>query len=293
MKKILFLLLAIWTCLSALQAQEVADKNAMVLRVGKMEFQDPALQRTIKPDLRVAFEGILEETLRTAAGESQRFEITDSLTAAQLDEAMRSELAAVVDDPQRATELRKKAFETIFAVDWVMDGAITQVQMMRKGNYGYVCTAHITVTVKDRRSSMLRVVDSRPFVNKVEDTKIRPRADQAFRAAMDEIHPRLVEYFTENFGVYGKLVRLTEKNNAVVNCGLKYNLEKGDVFQVTHMVPQQTADDKFYYEEQLIGTLKVKDVLDESCICKITSGEDEIISVNETGGFMQCKQIMK
>ena len=283
MKKLLIACLCVLMYAPSLWAQEVTDKNAMVLRVGKMEFQDPALKDRIKPAFKETGLAILDESLRTAAGESP----------ARLDEEMRSEQAAIVDDPKRASELRKKAFEAIFAVDWTMDGAITQVQMMRKGNYGYICTAHITVTVKDRRSEVLRVVDSRPFVNVVKKTKIRPTADQAFRAALDEIHPRLVEYFTNNFGVYGKLLKLNEDNDAVVNCGLKYNVQKGDVFQVTHMVPQKTADDKFYYAETVIGTLKVKEVLDESCVCKITSGEEEIISVNETGGFMQCKQIMK
>lgn len=292
MKKIFSVLLGLFF-LSGLYAQEVSDKNAMVLRVGQMEFLDPVLKSKIKPDFKQGLLAILEESLRSAAGESQRFEITDSLTAAKLDDEMRSEIAAVVDDPQRASELRKKAFEAIFAIDWVMDGAITQVQMLRKGNYGYICTAHITVTLKDRRSDVLRVVDSRPFVNEVKKTKIRPTADAAFRAALDEIQPRLVEYFSNNFPVYGKLLRLNEKNDAIVNCGLKYRLQNGDVFQVTHMIPQKTADDKFYYEEQVIGTLKVKEVLDEACVCNITSGEDQIISVNEQGGFMQCKQIMK
>ena len=265
----------------------------MVLRIGKMEFQDPALKSKIKPDFEAAIVQMLENALRAAAGESQRFEITDSLTAAKLDDEMRSEVAAMVDDPQRATDIRKKAFEAIFAVDWVLDGAITQVQMMKKGNYGYICTAHITVTVKDRRSDVLRVVDTRPFVNVVKETKIRPKATAAFQAALDELYPRLVAYFSNNFPVYGKLLRLNENNDAVVNCGLKYNLQKGDVFQVTHMIPQKNADEKFYYEENIIGTLKVKEVLDEACICNITSGEDKILSVNEQGGFMQCKQIMK
>lgn len=293
MKRILLLFLSVICLMPSLLAQEVSDKNAMVLRVGKMEFLDPALKSKIKPDFKETLLQILEGSLRAAAGESQRFEITDSLTAAKLDDEMRSEVAAVVDDPQRAADLRKKAFEAIFAIDWVLDGAITQVQMMRKGNYGYICTAHITVTVKDRRSDVLRVVDSRPFVNEVKKTKIRPKANEAFQAALDEMYPRLVDYFTNNFPVYGKLLRLNEDNDAIVNCGLKYNLQKGDVFQVTHMIPQKNADEKFYYEENVIGTLKVKEVLDESCTCSITSGEDKIISVNEQGGFMQCKQIMK
>lgn len=293
MRKSLVLLFLTAFFISPLLAQEVSDKNAMVLRVGQMEFLDPALKDKIKPDAKSNFLQILESSLRAAAGESQRFEITDSLTAAKLDEAMRSELAAVVDDPQRAADMKKKAFEAIFAIDWVMDGAITQVQMMRKGNYGYICTAHITVTIKDRRSDVLRVVDSRPFVNEVKKTKIRPKSHEAFQAALDEIYPRLVAYFSNNFPVYGKLLRLNEDNDAVVNCGLKYNLQKGDVFQVTHMVPHKNADEKFYYEENVIGTLKVKEVLDEACICNITSGEDKILSINEQGGFMQCKQIMK
>ncbi|MDM8338278.1 hypothetical protein [Mediterranea massiliensis] len=293
MRRLLFAFLAGFFSILTIFAQEVSDKNAMVLRIGKMEFQDPALKSKIKPDFEAAIVQMLENALRAAAGESQRFEITDSLTAAKLDDEMRSEVAAMVDDPQRATDIRKKAFEAIFAVDWVLDGAITQVQMMKKGNYGYICTAHITVTVKDRRSDVLRVVDTRPFVNVVKETKIRPKATAAFQAALDELYPRLVAYFSNNFPVYGKLLRLNENNDAVVNCGLKYNLQKGDVFQVTHMIPQKNADEKFYYEENIIGTLKVKEVLDEACICNITSGEDKILSVNEQGGFMQCKQIMK
>lgn len=293
MRKIFFVFLLGFFELPFLYAQEVADKNAMVLRVGTMLFQDPVLKDKIKPDFRESLLSMTESFLRTAAGESQRFAITDSLTAAKLDEDMRSEIAAVVDDPKRAAELRKKAFEAIFAVDWVMDGAITKVQMMRKGNYGYICTAYITVTLKDRHSEVLRVIDSRPFVNKVKDTKIRPTADAAFQAALDEIRPRLIDYFTNNFPVYGKLLRLNEKNDAIVNCGLKYNVQDGDVFQVTHMIPQKTADDKYYYTENVIGTLKVKKIFDDFCICSIKSGEEEIISVNEQGGFMQCKQIMK
>ena len=293
MRRLLFAFLAGFFSILTIFAQEVSDKNAMVLRIGKMEFQDPALKSKIKPDFEAAIVQMLENALRAAAGESQRFEITDSLTAAKLDDEMRSEVAAMVDDPQRATDIRKKAFEAIFAVDWVLDGAITQVQMMKKGNYGYICTAHITVTVKDRRSDVLRVVDTRPFVNVVKETKIRPKATAAFQAALDELYPRLVAYFSNNFPVYGKLLRLNENNDAVVNCGLKYNLQKGDVFQVTHMITQKNADEKFYYEENIIGTLKVKEVLDEACICNITSGEDKILSVNEQGGFMQCKQIMK
>lgn len=293
MRRLLFVFLAGFFSILITFAQEVSDKNAMVLRIGKMEFQDPALKSKIKPDFEAAMIQMLEHSLRAAAGESQRFEITDSLTAAKLDDEMRSEVAAMVDDPQRATDIRKKAFEAIFAVDWVLDGAITQVQMMKKGNYGYICTAHITVTVKDRRSDVLRVVDTRPFVNVVKETKIRPKATAAFQAALDELYPRLVAYFSNNFPVYGKLLRLNENNDAIVNCGLKYNLQKGDVFQVTHMIPQKNADEKFYYEENIIGTLKVKEVLDEACICNITSGEDKILNVNEQGGFMQCKQIMK
>lgn len=293
MRRLLFVFLAGFFSILITFAQEVSDKNAMVLRIGKMEFQDPALKSKIKPDFEAAMIQMLEHSLRAAAGESQRFEITDSLTAAKLDDEMRSEVAAMVDDPQRATDIRKKAFEAIFAVDWVLDGAITQVQMMKKGNYGYICTAHITVTVKDRRSDVLRVVDTRPFVNVVKETKIRPKATAAFQAALDELYPRLVAYFSNNFPVYGKLLRLNENNDAIVNCGLKYNLQKGDVFQVTHMIPQKNADEKFYYEENIIGTLKVKEVLDEACICSITSGEDKILNVNEQGGFMQCKQIMK
>jgi len=280
-------------CLSFLQAQEIADKKAMVLRVGSMKCIDSNREKPIRPAFKTALLQILEEELRAAAGESQRFEITDSLTAAKLDDEMRSEIAASVDDPNRAAELRKKAFETIFAIDWVMDGAVTQIQMMRKGNYGYICTAHITVTIKDRRSDVMRIVDARPFVNEVKETKIRPTADAAFRAALDAIHPKLVTYFSENFPVYAKLIKLTEKNDAVLNCGLKYNLEQGDVFQVTHMLPQKTADGKWYYVENIMGTLKVKQVLDESCICDIMSGKDRILTVNEQGGFIQCKQIMK
>lgn len=296
----------IGACLCAVMAhaqQSVSDKNAMVLRVGSMKMTDPKLLqiratqlsegKTIMDDNIKLFEQILDEKLRAAVGESKRFEITDSAYAAKLDAEMQSATALNVGDDKMAESMRKKASDAIFAVDWTLHCNITQCQLLRKGNYGWICTVHITPVIQDRRSETLRTVDSRPFVNNVKDTKIRPTVDAAFMAALDAMHNDLVKYFSENFPVYGKIMRLDEKNNAVVNCGLKYNLKDGDVFQVTHVIPQKNSEGKLFYTESVIGTLKVKQVLDESSVCDLSSGKEKIMEANALGGFLQCKQIMK
>lgn len=306
MKKVLFMCICLCAVMAHKQtahAQSVSDKNAMVLRVGSIKMTDPKMLqiranqlsegKTIMDDNIKLFEQLLDEKLRAAVGESKRFEITDSAYAAKLDEELQSGIALRVGDDKLAESKRKKAADAIFAVDWTLHCNITQCQLLRKGNYGWICTAHITPTIQDRRSEVLRVIDSRPFVNNVKDTKIRPTVDGAFGAALDAMYDELVKYFSENFPVYGKILRLDEKNNAVVNSGLKYNIKEGDVFQVTHVMPQKDAENKIVYKESVIGTLKVKQVLDEASICDLSSGKDKIIEANAMGGFLQCKQIMK
>ena len=302
MRKFILFLCCFWTLASYAQQGTMSDKNAMVLRVGSMKVTDPKLLqirdnqlaqgKTLMADNISLFEQLLDTKLRAAVGASKRFEVTDSAYAAKLDAEAQSDMALNLSDDEVADK-KKKAADAIFAVDWTLQGEITQCQLLRKGNYGWICTAHITPIIKDRRSETMRVVDARPFVNDIKNTKIRPTVDAAFMAALDAIEADLITYFSENFPIYGKILKLDDKNNAIVNCGLKYNLKSGDVFQVTHIKPQRNAEGKVVYQESVIGTLKVKQVLDETCVCGLSSGDDKILEANASGGFLQCKQIMK
>lgn len=309
MKKVLLMCVCLCAVMAHAQQEHIPQlsKNAMVMRMGAVTVTDPTLLRTrdsqllekktIMADNIKLFEEIVYQKLWDAVGESKRFEITDSLGVIQMNNEMQSDasLKAKKENPHLAEVIAKSDMlvNAIFAVDWRLNCNINQCQLLRKGNYGWICTLHITPIIQDRQTETMRVVDSRPFVNNVKETKVRPTMEAAFSAALDAMHADLVKYFTENFPVYGKVMKLDEKNNAVLNCGAKYNLQKGDLFQVTHMIPQKNSKERLYFVEQVIGTLKVKQVLDESCICDLSSGADKIIEVNGVGGFLQCKQIMK
>ena len=122
---------------------------------------------------------------------------------------------------------------------------------------------------------------------------IRPTREDAYNEALSTMKEDLVEWFTGTFPVYARIMRLDEANNAVIDCGTMHNVERGDIFQVTHIDRQINDDGKTFDTETVVGTLRAKDVLIDQTACSITSGKDEIINLNANGAVLQCKMIMK
>lgn len=296
------LLLMCWLGVSLANAQETLNRNAMVLRVDSITMTDEklvqirekqlAVGKTATADLIKRIEKQVEDALVAAAGASRRFDITDMAKAKELDDELRSDLAMEMNDADRK-KLLKDVAEKSFASDWILQANITHCQFTRKGNYGWTCILHVTPIVRDRRDETLRIIDSRPFVSDIRKVAIKTEREDAVAAALETMKEELADYFTNNFPVYARITKLTDKNDAEINCGVQNNVKKGDEFQVEHVEYRKDDDGKLHKIENVIGTIKVKDVRDQSAVCDLRSGKKKIMEVNANGGYLKCKLIMK
>ncbi len=285
------------------KAQVTEHRNAMVLRVDSaiivtddklVQIRDRQLQagKTATAELIQNIEKQVADALVAAAGASRRFDITDIATAKKMEAELRSELAMEMSDVERRQLLKNNA-DKAFVSDWILQANITHCQFTRKGNYGWTCILHVTPIVRDRRDPALRIIDSRPFVSDIKDIAIKTSREDAIATALETMKEDLIDYFTNNFPVYAKIVRLTENNDAEINCGVQNNVKEGDEFQVEHICITKDDDGKRNMTTKLIGTIKVKDIRSQSAICKLTSGDDRIMDVNAQGGYLRCRMIMK
>lgn len=294
----LFCLLGI----SMLQAQEL-ERNAMVLRVDSaIVVTDEKLVQGRERQLAQGKTGIanliqdietqVSHALQAAAGASRRFDITDMETARKEEANLRSEMAMEMNDADRK-KLLKEVADKAFAADWILQANITHCQFTRKGNYGWTCVLHVTPIIRDRRDETLRIIDSRPFVSDFKNMVIKAERTDAIAVALETMKEPLTAYFRDNFPVYAKIMRLTEKNDAEINCGVQNNVKEGDEFQVEEVRYTKNEDGKSSKTQTVIGTIKVTSVRANSAICDLKSGKDEIMNVNAAGGFLLCRLIMK
>ncbi len=300
-KGILFLFCLVSGFFAKAQVEE--HRNAMVLRVDSaivvtddklVQIRERQLQegKTGTANLIKDIERQVADALRAAAGASRRFDITDIATARKMEAELRSELAMEMSEVDRQ-QLLKDVAEKTFVSDWILQANITHCQFTRKGSYGWTCILHVTPIVRDRRDEALRIIDSRPFVSNVKNMAIKTERTDAIAAALETMKEDFIDYFTNTFPVYAKITRLTEDNDADINCGVQNNVKEGDVFQVEHVKVTKNDDGKDQMTASLIGTIKVKKILDQSAICKLTSGDDQIMEINANGGYLRCKMIMK
>lgn len=300
MKKLITLLLIMQTLTT--MAQSLQTSNAMVLRIDSVCVTDQKLLavrdrqlaqgKTTMANAIATFEAVTREALKAAAGASKRFDVSDMDAARRMERELQTEMAMDLSAADRE-KLRNEMAHKALLVDWVLQCDITNCQFTRKGNYGWTCILHITPIVRDRRSETLRIIASRPFVSKIKKMVIRPTREDAYNEALSTMKEDLVEWFTGTFPVYARIMRLDEANNAVIDCGTMHNVERGDIFQVTHIDRQINDDGKTFDTETVVGTLRAKDVLIDQTACSITSGKDEIINLNANGAVLQCKMIMK
>lgn len=296
------LLVFCWLSVSFANAQEAMNRNAMVLRVDSIVVTDEKLVqirekqmaegKTATANFIKRIEKQVEDALVAAAGASRRFDVTDLATAVELDNELRSDMAMEMNDADRK-KLLKDIAEKAFAADWILQANITHCQFTRKGNYGWTCILHVTPIIRDRRDETLRIIDSRPFVSDIKKVAIKTEREDAIAAALETMKEELADYFTNNFPVYAKIIRLTEKNDAEINCGVQNNVKNGNEFQVEHVEYRKDDDGKLHKQETVIGTIKVKEVRAQSAICDLRSGKDKILDVNSKGGYLKCKLIMK
>lgn len=297
------LLLCCWLSVALAHAQDTENRNAMVLRVDsaivvtdeklvQVRAKQIAEGKTATADLISNIESQVRDALVAAAGASRRFDVTDMETARKLDAELRSEMAMAMNDADRK-KLMKDIADKSFAADWILQANITHCQFTRKGNYGWTCVLHVTPIVRDRRDETLRIIDSRPFVSDIKKIAIKTERTDAVATALETMKEDLIAYFTNNFPVYAKILRLTDKNDAEINCGVQNNVKEGDEFQVEHVEYVKDDDGKMQKKETVIGTIKVKDIRSQSAICDLRSGKEQIMDVNAQGGYLRCRLIMK
>lgn len=260
------------------------NKKAMILRIGEFKWLDP-----VKPseDKITEFTEIIKAKVAEAATTSKRFEVLDDEITEDVNKYAQSE--AFMDLP--AEKLRE--IITGAMNDHLLVGDITKCKFTKRttGAKGYTCVLTLKLTVANAYNKG-EIVSSRSFVSNFKDLIVKNTAEAALDDALQSVTRKMVDYFSNNFAVYGSILKY-DKSNVVVSCGKEQGVKPGDPFQVVNIILSKGTNPQQVH----IGKIKVKDVLpDGTSVCGITEGEEGIIerfNNASRNSWLQCKLILK
>ncbi|MBQ0057037.1 MAG: hypothetical protein KBT20_05200 [Bacteroidales bacterium] len=292
MRKILTLLL----CALALPvfADDDEQQGGMVLRMDTVKVTDSKLviAAQSRPAAQEFIDYICDQTrqvIMDAAQESKRFNITDMEAAARMDEEMRSERALDLSEEERQRLMHDNAVKML-ASDWLLEVDITQCQLTPKaGGKAYTAILRISIVTKDRKDPNIRIIDTHRFVTDVSKQAPKLRREDAVAQSLEDMKAEFVYHFANHFSIYAKGNGF-EGEDLKITAGSNYGVTKGTKFQIFHMAFNEA--DKTIIETP-VGMCEAKQVADNSSICKITKGSNEVFTCLEKGGWIRVKSILK
>lgn len=260
------------------------NKKAMVLRIGEFKWLDP-----VKPseDKIAELTEIVKAKVAEAATTSKRFEVLDDEITEDVNQYVQNE--AFMDLP--AEKLRE--IITGAMNDHLLVGEITKCKFTKRttGAKGYTCVLTLKLTVANAYNKG-EIISSRSFVSNFKDLIVKNTSEAAMDDALQSITGKMVDYFSNNFAVYGSILKY-DKNNVIISCGKEQGVKPGDLFQVGNITLSKGTAPQHVH----VGKIKVKDVLaDGTSVCSISEGEEGIIerfNNASRNSWLQCKLILK
>ncbi|MDD4610116.1 MAG: hypothetical protein WCQ82_04280 [Bacteroidaceae bacterium] len=266
-------------------AQERA-KTAMVLRIDTILFSDNQFNANKE------YAEMVRAKIAEAAVSSGRFTVIDDDAAKSQIKYMSNE--AFIDlSPERRIEYLNNVSN-----DFSLSCTVTRCQITKKtsGASGYTCVMALTPRIVNTNSSQLEVAESRTFISNFKKIIVRNTVEAAIDEALQSLTQKMVDYFTNNFAVYGAMKKY-EGKYMIISCGAEQNVHKKDIFEVNYVTLIRDGNGDFQRTEKLVGIAKVVELLpDGTSRCKMKEGKNQIIQSFEKvsmNSFVQCKLVLK
>ena len=284
--------IGLFMCLlsNILSAQEgtssiAPGKKAMTLRIGEIQWIDPSKPSEEKI---AGFIDIVKAKVAETVAASGRFEVLDDEVTSDVNAYFQNEAFLNVS-PEKYREIITGAMN-----DYLLAGEITKCKFSKRttGAQGYICILAIKLSMANGYGKA-NIISSRIFVSSLQGKKliVRNTPEAALDDALQSMTEKLIDYFSNNFSVYGTLVSYDGKK-AVLSCGSPQGVSKGDEFQVL----QVTVLDDGKTQTEHIGKLKVKELLpDGTSVCSMTENKDGIIQNFQNSSnksWLQCRLIL-
>lgn len=222
--------------------------------------------------------------------QSKRFQVVDRTSYDKVkDELEFQKTEAFIDSKDRAKQ------GVALAAQYLLTGHIVKMNV-----YSFKNTDGTTNGFKASTSFQLKVVDvesgksteAQSFQTKVSDLMLSP--ESAVNEALKSLEESLSTYFTQNFPVVTKIVKIlaTKKDAAssiLIAGGKTYGLKEGDKLKVNRI---EMLEGKPYPTE--IGEIKVTKVAgDDFSECSVLKGGTDILAKFNAADNLTCKLQIK
>jgi hypothetical protein len=222
--------------------------------------------------------------------QSKRFQVVDRTSYDKVkDELEFQKSEAFLDSKERAKQ------GVAVAAQYLITGHIVKMNVYAFKNpdggvNGFKASTSFQLKVVDVESG--KSTEAQSFQSKVSDLMLSP--ESAVNEAVKSLEEGLSTYFTKNFPVMSKIVKiLSTKKDAAVSVllagGKIYGLKEGDKLTVNRI---EMLEGKPYPSE--IGEIKITKVAgDDFSECSVNKGGTEILSRFNAADNLSCKLIIK
>lgn len=241
-------------------------------------------------DTETKFAGQITERVVDVLINSKRFQVVDRTTVGSIKSELEFQKTENFIDSKSTTQQG-----VMLAADFMVTGKIGAINVARVMNVdgtvgGYKASLNFTLKIVETASSLS--TEAHSFESRGGEKSLSP--EKAVAAALNTIQPQLVEYFTANFPVNVKIVKIlaSRKESAatvLVAGGTSMGLHEGDKLTVQKI---ELLDDKPYPTD--IGEIKVTKVAGENFSeCDVSKGGPQVQALFTAGEKLNCKLIKK
>lgn len=261
------------------------DKKAMTLRMGGFHWVEPSKPTKEKME---GFIDLIQSKVGETVAASGRFEVLDDTITDNVNAYFQSEQFMKLPPEEYRAEILKAMN------DYLLIGEVTKCKFSKHttGAKGYICMLAIKLSMANTHDKA-NIISSRMFVSKLKGKEliVRNTTEAALDDALQSITKKMIDYFKNNFSVYGTLVSY-DGNKAILSCGSPQGVEEGDEFQVLQITRLENGKN----QSEHIGRLKVKELLpDGTSVCHMTENKAGIIQRFQTSSnknWLQCRLIL-
>lgn len=260
------------------------DKKAMTAQMSEFKWTEPSKPSEEKM---AVFIDLVKAKVSETIAASGRFELLEDEKVEQISAKFQDE--AFMNLPPE--QYRKIITDEMN--DYLISGEVTKCKFTKRttGANGYLCMLSIKLDVT-KAYDKANTISSRIFVSNFKSKKliVRNTPEAALDDALQSMTEKLINYFSNNFSVYG-IISSYEGNKAVVTCGSPQGIKEGDEFQVLHITVS-----KGNQTIEHVGKLKVKELLpDGTSVCNMTENKEGIIQQFQNSSnqsWLQCRLIL-